>query len=229
MLEKIESLCYNITKSVVLRMIEVMKYLEELFPNPKPELNYNTPFQCLVAVILSAQCTDKRVNLVTEKLFKNYPDSFTMANLTQEELERYIYSTGFYHNKAKNILLLCKVLNDDYDGKIPHDPDILQTLPGVGRKTANVVSSALFDAKRIGVDTHVLRVTNRLGLVDAKTPLEVEKQWVEKYPGYVNHDTHFRLVLFGRYMCKAQSPKCDECKLKSMCKYFKQKEMDKCL
>ena len=201
---------------------KVMQYLEELYPNPDPELKYENDFQCLVAVILSAQCTDKRVNMVTESLFKEYPDSFAMAQLTQEELEKKIFSLGFYHNKAKNVLALTKVLNEEYSGKVPRDPEILETLPGVGRKTANVVSSALFGANRLGVDTHVFRVTNRLGLVDAKTPLEVEKQWTSKYPKYVNHDSHFRLVLFGRYHCKAQKPNCAECKLCDICKYYKE-------
>lgn len=202
---------------------EVMNYLAEMFPNPDPELHYDTPFQCLVAVILSAQCTDKRVNQVTEKLFAKYPDVQSMANLTQPELEKLIYSTGFYHNKAKNILALCKTLLSDYNGKVPENPEILETLPGVGRKTANVVSSACFGANRLGVDTHVFRVTNRLGLVSAKTPLEVERQWTERYPEYVDHDAHFRLVLFGRYFCKAQNPNCSECKLTGICKYFQEK------
>ncbi len=201
----------------------IMAHITELFPNPDPELKYDTPFQCLVAVILSAQCTDKRVNLVTEGLFKKYPDSVTLGRLSQSELEKEIYSLGFYHNKAKNILALCKVLNEKYNGDVPSDPETLESLPGVGRKTANVVSSALFGANRIGVDTHIFRVTNRLGLVDAKNPLEVEKQWNEYYPEYINHDAHFRLVLFGRYKCKAQKPDCENCKLKSICKYFNEK------
>ena len=201
-------------------MIErVMDFLEELFPNPDPELHYENDFQCLVAVMLSAQCTDKRVNVVTKKLFKLCPNSFAMVKLTQEELEKLIYSTGFYHNKAKNILAVSKILNEEYDGVVPSDPNKLEKLPGVGRKTANVVSSALFGANRLGVDTHVFRVTNRLGLVNAKTPLEVEKQWIEKYPTHCNHDSHFRLVLFGRYFCKAKNPECEKCKLRDICKY----------
>ncbi len=206
-------------------MIEkVMEYLAELFPSPAPELRYENEFQCLIAVVLSAQCTDKRVNEVTKVLFKDYPDSFSMAKLSQDELEHIIYSTGFYHNKAKNILALCRVLNEKYQGIVPSDPDILETLPGVGRKTANVVSSACFGANRLGVDTHVFRVTNRLGLVKAKTPLEVERQWTKKYAKFCNHDSHFRLVLFGRYVCKSQNPKCSECKLSADCKYFKGKK-----
>ena len=203
---------------------KVMEYLAELFPNPDPELHYENEFQCLVAVVLSAQCTDKRVNEVTKVLFRDYPDSIALAALSQAELEKMIYSTGFYHNKAKNILALCAVLNEKYGGVVPNDPEVLETLPGVGRKTANVVGSACFGANRLGVDTHVFRVTNRLGLVKAKTPLEVERQWMKKYPKYTNHDAHFRLVLFGRYHCKAQKPKCDECKLREFCKYFKGKK-----
>ncbi len=201
-----------------------MEYLAELFPSPAPELRYENEFQCLIAVVLSAQCTDKRVNEVTKVLFKDYPDSFSMAKLSQDELEHIIYSTGFYHNKAKNILALCRVLNEKYQGIVPSDPDLLETLPGVGRKTANVVSSACFGANRLGVDTHVFRVTNRLGLVKAKTPLEVERQWTKKYAKFCNHDSHFRLVLFGRYVCKSQNPKCSECKLSADCKYFKGKK-----
>lgn len=201
---------------------KVMDYLAKLYPDPEPELNYDTPFQCLVAVVLSAQCTDRRVNVVTAELFRRYPDSFALGQLTQPELEKLIFSTGFYHNKAKNILALCKILNEKFGGNVPSDPDVLQTLPGVGRKTANVVSSAIFGANRIGVDTHVLRVTNRLGLVTARTPLEVERQWVSKYPDFQNHDAHFRLVLFGRYHCTAQKPKCGECELAGICRYYSQ-------
>ena len=202
----------------------VIDYLTELFPNPEPELKYENDFQLLVAVILSAQCTDKRVNQVTEQLFKKYPDSFSFEKLSQQDLEKMIFSTGFYHNKAKNILALCKILNTQYNGKVPHSPDELEKLPGVGRKTANVVSSALFGANMLGVDTHVFSVTNRIGLVNAKTPLEVEKQWNKKYPDFINHDTHFRLVLFGRYFCKAQKPNCENCKIKDICKYYNTKE-----
>lgn len=199
---------------------KVIDYLARLYPNPDTELRFDTPFQCLVAVMLSAQCTDKRVNLVTAELFKKYPDSESLGKLQQKELEKLIYSTGFYHNKAKNILAMCEVLNRDYGGVVPSDPDVLEKLAGVGRKTANVVSSAVFGANRLGVDTHVFRVTNRLGLVDAKTPLEVERQWVEKYPKYQNHDVHLRLVLFGRYHCKAQKPNCEQCELREICKYY---------
>ncbi len=202
---------------------KVMDYLARLYPEPDTELHFDTPFQCLVAVVLSAQCTDRRVNQVTATLFRDYPDSVSLGRLGQSELEKLIYSTGFYHNKAKNILAICRVLNNEYGGQVPSDPDDLQKLPGVGRKTANVVSSAVFGANRLGVDTHVFRVTNRLGLVHARTPLEVERQWIERYPQYQNHDAHYRLVLFGRYHCKAQRPNCAQCELRDVCKYYIEK------
>ena len=178
---------------------KVIMGLEELFPVIKPELNYSSDYQCLVAVMLSAQCTDKRVNQVTKDLFINYGTAEQMIKLSQSELEKMIYSLGFFRNKAKNVLAMSKMVVEKYDGKIPDTAKELEMLPGVGRKTANVVASALYGEEKLGVDTHVLRVTNRLGLVNAKTPLEVERQWYQKYPQYNNHDCHLRLVLFGRY------------------------------
>lgn len=208
----------------MLKIDRVMNKLNEMFPSVEPELEFETDFEMLVAVILSAQCTDKRVNIVTRELFKKYKTPFDFANLEQEELEKLIYSTGFYHNKAKNIISLSKVLIKDYNAKLPSSADELEKLPGVGRKTANVVASYLFNEKRLGVDTHVFRVTNRLGLVNAKTPKEVEEQWCKKYKNYMNHDSHFRLVLFGRYFCKAQKPNCAECDFCDFCKYYKMKK-----
>ena len=201
----------------------VMLGLRELFPEIKPELNYSSDYQCLVAVMLSAQCTDKRVNQVTKDLFSDYGTAEDMLKLTQTELEQKIYSLGFFRNKAKNVLAMSKVVVEQFGGKIPNLASELEKLPGVGRKTANVVASALYGEQKLGVDTHVLRVTNRLGLVNAKTPLEVEKQWYKKYPKYNNHDCHLRLVLFGRYYCKAQKPKCESCKFVNFCKYYKSK------
>ena len=203
---------------------KVVKYLFKQFPVAEPELKFDNDFQMLVAVILSAQCTDKRVNIVTSKIFPKYKTPQDFLTLSQEELEKLIFSTGFYHNKAKNILALCDVLVNTYNGQLPKSADELEKLPGVGRKTANVVASFLYNEQRLGVDTHVLRVANRLGLVNAKTPLEVERQWTKKYPNYLNHDIHFRMVLFGRYHCKAQRPKCEECDLIDICKYHKQKQ-----
>lgn len=203
---------------------KVVKYLFKQFPVAEPELKFDNDFQMLVAVILSAQCTDKRVNIVTSKIFPKYKTPQDFLTLSQEELEKLIFSTGFYHNKAKNILALCDVLVNTYNCQLPKSADELEKLPGVGRKTANVVASFLYNEQRLGVDTHVLRVANRLGLVNAKTPLEVERQWTKKYPNYLNHDIHFRMVLFGRYHCKAQRPKCEECDLIDICKYHKQKQ-----
>ncbi len=200
----------------------VMHELYVMYPNIKPELDFTNDFQFLVAVILSAQCTDKRVNLVTKNIFNTYKTPQDFLTLSLPKLEEMIYSTGFYHNKAKNILALCKVLTEKYNGVLPKASKELEALPGVGRKTANVVASFLYNENKIGVDTHVLRVTNRLGLVNAKTPLDVEKQWCKKYKNYINHDAHFRLVLFGRYFCKALKPNCAECKFTAFCKYYKQ-------
>lgn len=196
----------------------VIETLKTMFPNPKCELEYSSDFQFLIAVILSAQCTDKRVNAITKQLFKKYKTPEDFAKLSQEELEKEIYTAGLYRAKARSIIDTSKMLLENFDGKIPKTADELMLLPGVGRKVANVVSSLLNDEKVIGVDTHVFRVTNRLGLVNAKTPLEVEKQWMKNYPSYVNHDTHFLLVLFGRYFCTARNPKCSECKFCSFCK-----------
>lgn len=205
-------------------MIEkVITQLNVLFPEVKPELNYTSDYQCLVAVMLSAQCTDKRVNMVTAKLFSEYGTPESMITLSQNELESMIYSLGFFRNKAKNILAMTGEVLDKYNGQIPKTASELEKLPGVGRKTANVVASALYGEQKLGVDTHVLRVTNRLGLVKAKTPKEVEKQWYQRYPQYNNHDCHLRLVLFGRYYCKAQKPMCGVCKFVDFCKYYKEK------
>ncbi len=201
---------------------QTFDYLEKLFKNPDPELKYSTPFECLVAVILSAQCTDKRVNEVTKVLFKNYNTPNDFAKLKQTELEKMIYSLGFYHNKAKNIIAMSKQIINDYGGKVPNSSKELKKLAGVGEKTANVVASAVFDENVMGVDTHIFRVLNRLGLVNQKTPEKTGEEFSQKYPEHLNHDTHFRLVLFGRYHCTARNPKCEMCELKTFCKYYKE-------
>ena len=205
----------------------VFEYLERLFPNPKCELNFSTPFETLVAVMLSAQTTDKNVNRVTEKLFKVYNTPEQFANLPQEELEEYIYSTGFYHNKARNIIRMSQQLLEEYNGEIPTQAREIQKLYGVGRKTANVVASVLFNANELAVDTHVFRVLNRIGLVEEKTPEKTEKAFVEKYPNLTNSKTHYRLVLFGRYVCIARKPKCNQCELKDFCNYYKRLQTTK--
>lgn len=197
------------------------QYFQKLFPKAETELNFSTPFETLVAVMLSAQCTDKRVNKVTSVLFKNYNTPQDFANLKQEELEKMIFSVGFYHNKAKNIIKMSQQVLNDYGGKLPNSAEELQKLAGVGKKTANVVASIIYDEKVMGVDTHIFRVLNRLGLVNENNPNKTADAFMKKYPKYVNHDAHYRMVLFGRYHCTSRNPKCEECELKSFCKYYK--------
>ncbi len=201
---------------------KTFSYLEKLFPNAEPELKFSTPFECLVAVILSAQCTDKRVNVVTKELFKKYNTPKDFASLSQEELEKLIFTLGFYHNKAKNIISMSKQLLKEYGGELPKSSSELKKLAGVGEKTANVVASIVFNENVMGVDTHIFRVLNRIGLVNQNTPEKTGQEFSKKYPNYLNHDAHFRLVLFGRYVCKARNPGCENCELKNFCKYYKE-------
>ena len=207
---------------------KTFEYLEKLFPNADPELKYNSPFECLVAVILSAQCTDKRVNEVTKVLFKKYNTPFAFAKLKQEELEKMIFSLGFYHNKAKNIIKMSNQLVEEYNGELPKTAEELKKLAGVGEKTANVVAAVIYNENVMGVDTHIFRVLNRLGLVNQKTPEKTGAEFSKKYPKYLNHDAHFRLVLFGRYVCHARNPKCEKCELREFCKFNKEGKK-KCL
>ena len=186
------------------------------------ELNFKDRYQLLVSVILSAQCTDKRVNIVTKDLFKKYPTAETMAKANLEELEQEIKPCGFYHNKAKNILSACQKIVSDFDGEVPEDYDKLLSLPGVGRKTANVITSAGFGGDAIAVDTHVFRVSRRLGLASGNTPEKVEQELMKVLDKNVWSESHFLMVLFGRYVCKAQRPLCEECGLKEYCKYYKE-------
>lgn len=199
----------------------IFEELNKLFPEPYCELKYSSDFELLVAVILSAQCTDKRVNQVTSELFKNFKTPNDFANISQETLEKYIYSTGFFRNKAKNIISTSKILVEKFNSELPKSSAELMQLPGVGMKVANVVSSIINNESVVGVDTHFFRVANRLGLVNAKNPLDTEKQWIKNYPNYLNHQTHLLLVLFGRYYCSAKNPKCQLCKFKELCNYYK--------
>ena len=198
----------------------VLDYLNELIPEARVELNFSSDFELLIAAVLSPQCTDRQVNIVTKELFKvaNTPEA--ILAMGQERLEKYIYSTGFYKNKAKNIMALCDTLVNEMQGKIPQTTDGLMRLAGVGRKVANVVAAIAFGETTFAVDTHVFRVTNRLGLVKASMPEQTEKQFVEKYGKLINSDTHHRFVLFGRYTCMAKNPKCSECKLNDICKWY---------
>ena len=202
---------------------EILDNLEIQFPNAKCELNYTTPFELLVAVILSAQCTDKRVNQVTEKLFKIYNTPEQFASLTIEELSFYIFSCGFYKNKATSIIETSKILLEKFNGEVPDNMEDLTSLQGVGRKTANVVLSEAFHKPAIAVDTHVLRVSNRLGFVNTKEPTVVEQALMKYLPKERWSRAHHLFIFLGRYCCKSQNPNCNECSVKNYCKYREKK------
>ncbi len=204
----------------------VMEALEALYPQAKPELNFSNPYETLVATILSAQCTDKRVNIVTSRLFPVYPDAFAMAKLTPEELEPMIRECGLYHNKARNIIAASKALVEQYDGRVPSTRKELMALPGVGQKTAGVVLLAAFSDDQIPVDTHVFRVSRRIGLADAGTPEKVEEQLRNILPREIWSFAHHLLIWHGRRCCHARKPDCEACPLNDgLCeKHFSQTE-----
>ena len=204
-----------------IEIFKLIALLNERFPEAKCELNYSNPYELLIAVILSAQCTDKRVNAVTPKLFEFCNDPEKMSKLSVDELIPYIRSCGFYNNKAKSIIECSKALVENYQGVVPSDRDKLQSLVGVGRKTANVVYSEAFGGNAIAVDTHVFRVSNRLGLVNTTTPEQTEKQLNEVIPEEYWSKMHHLLIFLGRYVCKAIKPACGECNLKDLCKFYK--------
>lgn len=196
----------------------------EMFPDAHCELNHSNPFELIIAVALSAQCTDALVNKVTKELFKKYKTPEDYLKVPLEELQNDIRSIGLFRNKAKNIQSLCRMILDDYHGEIPTDRDELTKLPGVGRKTANVVVSVAFGIPAIAVDTHVERVSKRLGICRWKdSVLEVEKTLMRKVPKQEWSDTHHRLIFFGRYHCKAQNPQCPSCPLLELCREGKKR------
>lgn len=196
----------------------------KMFPDAHCELNHRNPFELLIAVVLSAQCTDALVNKVTKTLFEKYKKPEDYLAVPLEELQQDIRSIGLYRNKSKNIQKLCQILIDKYNGEVPQDRDLLMELPGVGRKTANVVVSVAFGVPAIAVDTHVERVTKRLGICRWKdSVLEVEQTLMKKVPKEEWSITHHRLIFFGRYHCKAQNPKCPECPLLSICREGKKR------
>ncbi|WP_258102898.1 endonuclease III [Marinoscillum sp. MHG1-6] len=199
-----------------------VNYFLENFPDPKTELNYSNPFELVVAVVLSAQCTDVRINKVTPSLFAAFPTAEHMSHATFDEIFELIRSVSYPNNKSKHLIGLSKMIMEDFGGEIPQNTDDLQKLPGVGRKTANVVVSVLYNQPAMAVDTHVFRVSKRLGLVTqtAKTPLEVENQLVKYIPEEYIHKAHHWLILHGRYVCLARTPKCDECQITNFCKYW---------
>jgi endonuclease-3 len=199
-----------------------VEYFSKNQPDAVTELHYENPYQLLVAVILSAQCTDKRINQVTPKLFERFPDAAALAASDADEIFTYIRSVSYPNNKAKHLAGMGKMLMEKFGGVVPSGLDELQMMPGVGRKTANVIASVVFDAPAIAVDTHVFRVANRLGLVRASTPLAVEKQLVQNLPENTLAIAHHWLILHGRYICVARSPKCEICPLTWFCKYYAQ-------
>lgn len=203
------------------RYLKIIQYFEEHVPVAETELYYTNAFELLMAVVLSAQCTDKRVNMATPKLFEAFPHPEILANASVEEVFSYIRSISYPNNKAKHLVGLGKMLMEQFNAEVPDNIEDLQKLPGVGRKTANVIVSVIHHAPAMAVDTHVFRVSARLGLTtNAKTPLAAEKQLVKFIPADKIHIAHHWLILHGRYTCLARSPKCSECGLAQYCKSF---------
>ncbi len=200
-------------------MNNIIEYLDELFPNPRCELNYNKDYELLIAVMLSAQTTDKRVNMVTDILFKKYDSLEKLSTANINEIIDIIRPIGTFNKKARNIINISKSLLEEKNGKVPNDRKYLENLSGVGRKTTNVVLSNLYNVPCIAVDTHVSRVSKRLGIAKEKDDvLVIEKKLNKYFPKYKLNRLHHQLVLFGRYYCKAQNPNCENCKLKNKCK-----------
>ncbi len=189
-------------------------------PHAETELHYNNPFQLLVAVILSAQCTDKRINQVTPALFQRFPNAKALAEVTPDIVFDYIRSVSYPNNKAKHLVGMANMLVNEFNNEVPSDIAQLQKMPGVGRKTANVIASVIYNAPAMAVDTHVFRVANRIGLTNGKTPLAVERDLVKNLPEHTIHVAHHWLILHGRYVCVARSPKCSICEITHFCKYF---------
>lgn len=206
------------------RYIEAITYFSQKYPNPETELHYDNPYQLLVAVILSAQCTDKRVNMVTPALFSHFPNAADLAVSDFETLFPLIKSISYPNNKARHLLEMAKMLEHDFNGIIPMQVSELMKLPGVGRKTANVITSVVDHQPNMAVDTHVFRVAARIGLTTkAKTPLEAEKQLTKHFPTELIYKAHHWLILHGRYICIARKPKCELCGLQHACKYYQEK------
>lgn len=199
-----------------------MAYFQEHIPEAETELIYDDPYQLLVAVILSAQCTDKRVNLTTPVIFERYPDAGSLSKASFEELFPLIKSISYPNNKTKHLIGMAQMLMEQFHGKVPMTVDELVKLPGVGRKTANVITSVIDQQPNMAVDTHVFRVSARLGLTTgAKTPLQTEQQLIKYIPKELVHKAHHWLILHGRYTCLARNPKCESCGLTEVCRYYK--------
>ncbi len=201
---------------------KVLDALASAHPDAKPELDFTNAFELLIATILSAQCTDKQVNKCTPALFRDHPTPESMAKLSEEELGKYIKPCGFFNTKAKHIIAACRDIVQNYGGEVPHSREGLEALPGVGRKTASVVLSNAFGVPAIAVDTHVFRVSNRIGLANAKTVEKTERQLMERIPQEKWSIAHHWLIFHGRRVCSAQRPKCEGCTLKELCRYYKE-------
>lgn len=208
------------------RFEKVISWFEVNMPIAETELHYANAYELLVAVILSAQCTDKRVNKITPPLFQKYPDAFSLSKANSEEVFELIRSCSYPNNKAKHLVGMANMLMDDFKGVIPEDIKQLQKLPGVGRKTANVIASVIFNKPAMAVDTHVFRVSARIGLTtNSKTPLDTEKQLVKYIPEKLLPIAHHWLILHGRYVCLARKPKCNKCGLTFVCKFYEKESI----
>jgi endonuclease-3 len=210
------------------RYSKTIGYFRINMPAPETELTYTDPFGLIVAVILSAQCTDKRVNIITPPLLKKYPDAPSMAKAEPSEIFEFIKSCSYPNNKAKHLSGMARMLVNEFNGIVPSELSELQRLPGVGRKTANVVASVVYRKPVMAVDTHVFRVANRIGLVrNAKTPLKAEQQLSRHIPVDLMYEAHHWLILHGRYVCKARKPLCSLCGLKEFCRFYAGKNVEK--
>ncbi len=207
----------------------LIEYFQREMPVAEPELHYSNPFELLVAVILSAQCTDKRINQVTPMLFRDYPTPQAMAAASEQVIYDYIRSVSYPNNKARHLVGMARMLVSDFDGQVPSAGEQLERLPGVGRKTANVIQAVIFRKARMAVDTHVFRVSHRLGLVSARctTPLSVERELTRHLPDEVIPDAHHWLILHGRYVCQSRTPHCEKCGLTAICKDFRSRHLHK--
>lgn len=206
------------------RYDRMIAYFEQARPTAQSELMYDNPYQLLVAVMLSAQCTDKRVNMVTPALFAAYPDAASLAAASVEDILSYVRSVSYPNSKSRHLKEMAIKLQSDFGGEVPSDVEKLQTLPGVGRKTANVIAAVIFNQSVMPVDTHVFRVSNRIGLTrNSKTPLQTEQTLVKHIPAEKLPIAHHWLILHGRYVCTARSPHCSECGISDICRYYEQK------
>lgn len=198
---------------------EIFLRLQAANPHPTTELEHSTPFELLVAVVLSAQATDKSVNLATRELFPVANTPQKILDLGESGLREYVQRIGLYQTKSKHIIQMCRILLEQHDGQVPQTREALEALPGVGRKTANVILNTAFGQPTIAVDTHIFRISNRIGLAPGKTVLEVENKLLKVVPDEFKHDAHHWLILHGRYICQARKPKCGECIIESLCEY----------